>query len=298
MKVVDILKSHNHTSVSFEFFPPKTEKGFANLFHTMGELNSLKPSYVSVTYGAGGSTRENTHRLVTRIKRESAMEVVAHLTCVGSTRDEVARILDEYDEAGVSNILALRGDLPQGMTEWNPSGKGFEHAADLVGFIKERKPHFGIGAAGFPEGHPEAPNRLREVDFLKEKIDRGADYIVTQLFFDNRDYYDFVDRCSVVGIKVPVVAGIMAISSRKSMKRMAELSANARFPAPLIRLIERADDDDLVARAGIHWATEQVRDLVDKGVPGIHIYTLNNSHVSTEICQTLGLRDFSSIRNY
>lgn len=296
MKVIDILKSDRHTAVSFEFFPPKTEKGFTNLFYTMEELESLKPSYVSVTYGAGGSTRENTHRLVNRIKKEAGLEVVAHLTCVGSTREEVARILDDYDRAGVQNILALRGDLPPGMSEWNPSGKGFDHAADLVAFIKERKPHFGIGVAGFPEGHPEAPNRLREIDFLKEKMDRGADYIVTQLFFDNRDYYDFVDRCSTVGINVPVVAGIMAITSLKSMARMADLSANARFPAPLIRLVQRAGEDELVARAGIHWASEQVRDLLDKGVPGIHLYTLNNSQVSTEICRTLGLRDFSSLR--
>ncbi len=296
MKVVDILKSGNQTSVSFEFFPPKTEKGFQKLYETMSELDTLKPSYVSVTYGAGGSTRENTHKLVTRIKKESSFEVVAHLTCVGSTRDEVARILDNYDEAGVQNILALRGDLPRGMTEWNPSGQGFDHAADLVAFIKERKPHFGIGVAGFPEGHPEAFNRLREIDYLKEKIDRGADYIVTQLFFDNRDFYDFVDRCRVVGIEVPVVAGIMAITSRQSMLRMADLSANARFPAPLLRLVNRADEDEAVSRAGIHWAAEQVRDLIDNGVAGVHIYTLNNSRVSKEICLNLGLKDFASLR--
>ncbi|MDC7219587.1 MAG: methylenetetrahydrofolate reductase [NAD(P)H] [Spirochaetales bacterium] len=295
MKVADILNSVKHTSVSFEFFPPKTEKGFQNLYNTMEELEALKPSYVSVTYGAGGSTRENTHKLVTRIKKESVHEVVAHLTCVGSTRDEVARILDDYDEAGVQNILALRGDLPQGMTEWNPSGKGFDYAADLVDFVKKRKPHFGIGVAGFPEGHPEALNRLKEIDYLKEKVDKGADYIVTQLFFDNRDYYDFVDRCSVASINIPAVAGIMAITSKKSMVRMAELSANARFPAPLLRLINRAEGDELVARAGIHWATEQVRDLIDNDVPGVHLYTLNNAHVSTEICRNLGLGDFSAL---
>jgi methylenetetrahydrofolate reductase (NADPH) len=294
MKVVDILQLGKQTSISFEFFPPKTEKGFQKLYNTMAELETLKPSYVSVTYGAGGSTRENTHKLVTRIKKESDHEVVAHLTCVGSTKDEVARILDDYDEEGIRNILALRGDLPSGETEWNPSGQGFDHAADLVRFIKERKPHFGIGVAGFPEGHPEALNRLKEIDYLKEKVDCGADYMVTQLFFDNRDYYDFVDRCSVAAIDIPIVAGVMAITSAKSMLRMAELSANARFPAPLLRLINRADGDDLVARAGIHWAAEQVRDLIDKGIPGVHIYTLNNSLVATEICHNLGLHQFNS----
>ena len=296
MKIIDILQSGKQTSVSLEFFPPKTEKGFSKLYNTMAELDPLKPSYVSVTYGAGGSTRENTHKLVTRIKKESDLEVVAHLTCVGSTREEVARILDDYDQAGVHNILALRGDMPKGMTEWNPRGEGFEHAADLVGFIKERKPHFGIGVAGFPEGHPEALNRLKEIDYLREKIDRGADYIVTQLFFDNRDFYDFVDRCRVVSIDVPVVAGIMAITSRQSMLRMADLSANARFPAPLLRLVNRADGDEAVSRAGIHWATEQVRDIIDHGVAGVHIYTLNNSLVSREICRNLGLKDFASLR--
>ncbi|MDC7224084.1 MAG: methylenetetrahydrofolate reductase [NAD(P)H] [Spirochaetales bacterium] len=295
MKVIDILKSDKHSSVSFEFFPPKTEKGFRTLYKTMAELETLKPSYVSVTYGAGGSTRENTHQLVRRIKKESDHEVVAHLTCVGSTKEEVARILDDYDEGGIQNILALRGDLPPGMGEWNPSGRGFDHAADLVDFVKKRKPHFGIGVAGFPEGHPEAPNRLKEIDHLKEKVDRGADYMVTQLFFDNRDYYDFVDRCSVASIHIPIVAGIMAITSVKSMVRMAELSANARFPAPLLRSIKRAEGEELVGRAGIHWATEQVRDLIDRGVPGVHLYTLNQAQVSREICYNLGLKDFSSL---
>jgi methylenetetrahydrofolate reductase (NADPH) len=294
VKVSQLLRK-KHTTVSLEFFPPKTDRGFANLFHTIGELKDLKPAYVSVTYGAGGSTRDNTHKLVSRIKNEAQLEVVAHLTCVGSTKEEVAAILDNYDKENVHNILALRGDLPAGMTEWNPSGRGFDHAADLVSFIRERKPHFGIGVAGFPEGHPEARNSLKEIDHLKEKIDRGADYLVTQLFFDNRDFYDFKERCLLRGIDIPMVAGIMAITSQKSMIRMADLSGNARFPAPLMRSIGRAEGDDYVARAGIHWATEQVRDLIDHGTAGIHLYTLNNSHSTLEVCHSLGLHDWSTL---
>lgn len=294
MKVSEILKKHT-TAVSFEFFPPKTERGFVHLFNTIGELKALKPAYVSVTYGAGGSTRDNTHKLVSRLKNEAGLEVVAHLTCVGSTRDEIASVLDKYDAEGVHNVLALRGDLPDGVKEYNPSGRGFDRAAELVSFIKKRKPHFGIGVAGFPEGHPQAVNRLREIDHLRAKVDEGADYLVTQLFFDNRDYYDFRERCELAGIEIPVVAGIMAVSSRKSMIRMADLSANARFPASLIRSVNRAGDDDSVARAGIHWATEQVRDLLDHGAPGIHLYTLNNSRASMDICRSLGLHDWAGL---
>lgn len=293
MKVSEILENKN-TPVSFEFFPPKTEKGQERLFDHINRLTQLNPAYVSVTYGAGGSTRERTHDLVCKIHRESGLEVVAHLTCVGSSRDEVASILDEYDEAGISNILALRGDLPPGTDTWNPQGKGFDYASDLVSFIRERKPHFGIGVAGFAEGHPEAPNRLQELDFLKAKVDAGADYMVTQLFFDNRDFYDFRERCTLKTIEIPIVAGIMPITSRSSMNRMAELAANCRFPAALLKAVDRAETDALVEKVGIHWATEQMRDLMDQKVAGIHLYTLNHSEASVEICEALGLRAFPS----
>lgn len=293
MKISEILKKKK-TPVSFEFFPPKTDKGQEKLFNHIERLNQLNPAYVSVTYGAGGSTRERTHDLVCHIHKESGLEVVAHLTCVGSTRDEVASILDEYDEAGISNILALRGDLPAGSDSWNPEGKGFDYAADLVAFIRKRKPHFGIGVAGFAEGHPQAPNRLQELNYLKAKVDAGADYMVTQLFFDNRDFYDFRERCSWKGINIPIVAGIMPVTSRKSMNRMAELAANCRFPAALLKAVDRAETDDLVEKVGVHWATEQVRDLMDQQVAGIHLYTLNHSEASVEICEALGLKAFPS----
>lgn len=294
------LLSDAATVFSFEFFPPKTEKGWDRLFHTIGsDLLPLEPAYVSVTYGAGGSTRRQTHELVTRIQVEFGLTVVAHLTCVGSTKDEIDAILKDYDESGVHNILALRGDPPSDpevrasmRDRLGPGGEGstdFPYAADLVAYIRKKYPHFSIGVAGFPEGHPATPNRLTEMRYLNAKIDAGADYIVTQLFFDNRDYFDYVARLGLSGIDVPVVPGIMPITSRHGMERMADLAAGARFPAPLLRAVGRTGDDAGVARVGTHWATAQVAELLNADVPGVHLYTLNNSSSTIDICRNLGL---------
>lgn len=291
MKITKRL-SPGKTIVSFEFFPPKTDKGWANLTQSIETLLPLKPGYVSVTYGAGGSTREKTHALVSKIQGEVGLDVVAHLTCVSANKMDIAEILDRYEEVGVSNILALRGDLPAGVKDDGSPYKDFPYAADLVSFIRESKPHFGIGVAGFPEGHPDCPNRLEEIIHLKKKVDAGADYIVTQLFFDNRDYFDFVDRCRLGGIDVPIIAGIMPVASLSSMQRMAELSPGTRFPAALLKAVKRADNDAAVARVGNHWASEQVRGLLDAGVPGIHLYTLNHSKATIEICSNLGMASF------
>ena len=282
--------------VSFEFFPPKEENGWEKLFQTISALIPLRPSYVSITYGAGGSTRARTHELVVRIQRETGIPVVAHLACVGSSKDEVLSILNAYDEKGIQNILALRGDVPAGMTreEAYPEN-GFRYAVELVSFIKEHFPHMGVGVAGFPEGHPETPNRLKEIDNLKAKTDAGADFIVTQLFFENRDFYDFRDRCRFVGIETPIVAGIMPITSRSNMIRMAELAGGTRFPSALLRAMDRAQGQEYVRNVGLHWATEQVRDLIDHDVAGIHFYTLNHSKASIEICQALGLRSYLNL---
>jgi methylenetetrahydrofolate reductase (NADPH) len=288
MLVKDILASEK-TSFSFEFFPPKTEEAWNSLFFNIKDLIPLNPSYVSVTYGAGGSTRDRTNDLVLRLQRETDLTVVSHLTCVGSTRREIKEILSNYRTSGVRNILALRGDPPKGTTDWKQPPDGFPHAADLVGFIKELFPEMSIGVAGFPEGHPETPNRLREIEFLKAKVDAGADYIVTQLFFDNRDYYDFCERCQLAGITVPILAGIMPITTRNGMIRMAELAGGARLPARLLKAVARARDDEYVERVGVHWATEQVRDLLDHNVRGIHFYTLNSSKSTLKIYESLGV---------
>lgn len=288
MLVKDILNS-TKISFSFEFFPPKTPKGWDKLFQTISELMPLQPSYVSVTYGAGGSTRDRTHKLVERIKKETDLTVVAHLTCAGASKDEIRAILENYDKIGVHNILALRGDPVEGQGQWTRHEGGFEYAADLVAFIRKHFPHMCIGVAGFPEGHPAMPNRLKEIEYLKAKVDAGADYIVTQLFFDNRDFYDFCERCELAGIQVPILAGIMPIITRSGMIRIAELAAGARIPAPLLKAVGRASSDKQVAKVGIHWATEQVRDLIDHNTRGIHFYTLNNARATLEIYESLGV---------
>lgn len=290
MKVIDIL-DQTKMSFSFEFFPPKSEAESDNLFTTIADLIPLKPAYVSVTYGAGGSTRDRTHNLVVRIQQETDLTVVSHLTCVGSSKDEIMAILEKYAKNNVNNILALRGDLPRGETDWQKATKDFKYAADLVSFIKKHFPQMCIGVAGFPEGHPETPNRLKEIDYLKSKVDSGADYIVSQLFFDNRDFYDYRERCEMAGIHVPIIAGIMPITTRHGMVRMAELAAGARIPARLLKSISRVEDDDYVEKVGIHWATEQVRDLIDNDIRGIHFYTLNNSRATLKIYENLGVKD-------
>ncbi|HOJ13496.1 MAG TPA: methylenetetrahydrofolate reductase, partial [Deltaproteobacteria bacterium] len=237
----------------------------------------------------GGSTRENTHRLVVRLNSQTDLTVVSHLTCVESTDKDIMAILERYHASGIENILALRGDPPAGHARWDPAPGGFAHAIDLVGFIKRRFPGMCVGVAGFPEGHPETPNRLREIAYLKAKVDAGADYIITQLFFDNRDFYDFCERCELAGIHVPIVAGVMPIVSVSSMERMAELAAHARFPAPLLRAVYSAPSPEAVEHAGVTWAIDQVRDLVSHGVKGVHFYTLNNARATLRIYKELGL---------
>ncbi len=288
MHISEILNS-NKISFSFEFFPPKDQVASEQLYTAISELTPLQPAYVSVTYGAGGTTRELTHDLVIRLQKETSLTVVSHLTCVGSDEKELRSILEDYEANGISNIMVLRGDRPKNTNSVLPFTGDFSHAADLVSYIKKHFPKMGIGVAGFPEGHPETPNRLKELDFLKAKIDAGADYICTQLFFDNRDFYDYCERCELAGIKVPILAGIMPITTRKGMRRMAELALGARYPARLLRALSRAEDDEHFEKVGIHWATEQVRDLIDNGVKGVHFYTLNKSKATLNIYDSLGV---------
>jgi methylenetetrahydrofolate reductase (NADPH) len=294
MHIRDILQPGKPT-VSFEFFPPKTAEAQENLFTTILELEAIQPAFVSVTYGAGGSTRELTHDLVLRLKKQTSLDPVPHLTCVGHTEAEIEAILERYAVSGVSNILALRGDPPRDQSDYDHTRDTFPQASDLVRFIKKFTGHpdprgFGIGVAGFPEGHPSTPNRLLEMDYLKAKVDAGADYICTQLFFENRDFYDFRERCDLAGISIPIVAGIMPVTSLSSMKRMAELAGGARYPARLLKALHRAgDSSEAVRQIGLHYATEQCADLLDNNVAGIHLYTLNQSTATREICQRLGV---------
>ena len=291
MHIRDILAG-NGPKFSFEFFPPKSSEAAASLFRSISELQSCAPAFVSVTYGAGGTTREATHGLVVRLQQETALNTIPHLTCVGHTESDILAILERYAEAGVSNILALRGDPPKGSA--GPHTGGFPYVADLLAFIRgfsEKHGHdFGIGVAGFPEGHPATPNRMLEMDHLKAKMDAGADYICTQLFFDNHDFYDFRERCELTGIHAPILAGIMPVTSMAGLKRMAELAAGARFPAKLLKALDRANgNEETVRRIGLHYATTQCADLLDHGVDGIHFYTLNQSTATLGIFRSLGL---------
>lgn len=297
MHIQDIFK-RDGTTFSFEFFPPKNPKDADVLFENIQKLEELKPSFVSVTYGAGGSTRDLTHEIVTKIMGRTNIDAIPHLTCVGHQAAEIAEILDRYAAAGVSNILALGGDPPKDMPNHDRTQDAFRRAGELVRFIRNFPgKSFGIGVAGFPEGHPATPNRLLEMDHLKAKVDEGADYICTQLFFDNRDFYDFRERCELAGIKVPILAGIMPVSTLGGMKRMAELALGARFPARLQKAVARCgQDQEAVARVGVLWATEQCRDLLDNNVAGIHFYTLNKSDATRKIFRNLGVRDSLGLR--
>ncbi len=295
MLVKDLLENHK-TTFSFEFFPPKEDAAADRLLHTISNLMPLGPSYVSVTYGAGGTTRDRTHDLVLRIREQTNITVVSHLTCVGSTRADIHTILEQYQEAGIQNILALRGDPPQGQEDYVQPADGFAYAADLVSYIKKHFPEMCVGVAGFPEGHPSTPNRLQEIDYLKAKVDAGADYIVTQLFFENRDFYDYCERCELAGIHVPNIAGIMPVSTKSGLIRTAELAGGARIPARLLKAVYRAENDDYVEKVGIHWATEQIRDLLDNEVRGIQFFTLNSSEATLEIYKSLGVRDSTQLR--
>lgn len=301
------LFNRQRTTFSFEFFPPRTPEAAEQLYSAIAELEALKPTFVSITYGAGGSTRELTHDLVLRIRNQSALLPIPHLTCVGHTEAEIRAILERYAAAGISNIVALGGDLPKGMESHDRSRDAFRHAADLVRFIKKFNAGgghpdprgFGICVAGYPEGHPGTPNRVKEMDYLKAKVDAGADWICTQLFFDNRDFYDFRDRCGLAGINVPIIAGIMPVTSGPGMARMAELALGTRFPAPLVRAVNRAQGDpDGIRRVGIHWATEQCRDLLDHHVRGIHFYTLNRSTATREVFLNLGVKDSHALTTF
>ncbi len=295
MLVKDILENHK-TTFSFEFFPPQGDEAADRLLETISNLMPLAPSYVSVTYGAGGTTRDRTHDLVVRIKEQTNITVVSHLTCVGSSREEIHSILEKYRAADIRNILALRGDPPKGETDFVHPKDGFAYAADLVAYIKKHFPEMCVGVAGFPEGHPGTPNRLQEIDYLKAKVDAGADYIVTQLFFDNRDYYDYCERCELAGIHVPNIAGIMPVLTKSGLIRTAELASGAKIPARLLKAVSRAENDEYVEKIGIHWATQQISDLLDNDVRGIQFFTLNSSQATLEIYKSLGVRDSNQLR--
>ncbi len=276
--------------ISFEFFPPKTDEGDrALLERTIPALMQLRPDYCSVTYGAGGSTRDKTLMIVDRIQREHGLTAMMHLTCVGSTREQLRTAIEQARAAGIKNILALRGDPPGGVGEWKPVEGGFEYSYQLVGFLRELG-GFCIGTAGFPEGHI-ACTEGKEVDWrrLKEKIDCGADFVITQLFFDNSDFFAFRDFLDRAGVTVPICPGVLPILSTAQLKRFTTV-CGAAIPASLQKILDKfGDDDTATTEFGIEFATRQCEELLKAGAPGIHFYTLNKPHSTTRIIQNLGL---------
>jgi methylenetetrahydrofolate reductase (NADPH) len=274
--------------LSIEFFPPKTADGVKKLMEEAEVLSALRPNYCSVTYGATGSTRDTTVEMVERIHLERGLDVMCHLTVVGQSRDDVRTVLADLKRRGIENIIALRGDPPRGEVEWQPHPDGFLYSVDLVREARKLD-WFSIAVAGFPETHPQAESPEADLRFLKEKVDAGADVVITQLFFENEDYRRFVERCREMGLTVPIVPGIMPILSSSQITRITNL-CGAKIPPRLQALLDKvAGDDEAAVRLGIDFATEQVAGLIEFGVPGIHFYALNRSRSTTAVLENLGL---------
>jgi methylenetetrahydrofolate reductase (NADPH) len=292
MQIRDLL-GEGRPSFSFEFFPPRTEEAAAQLERTIAELQALQPTFVTVTYGAGGSTREKTIDIVSRIKRDTGLEAMAHLTCVGSTTSELRDVLARLVDAGVENILALRGDPPKGQTAFTAVDGGFSYASELVKFIRDLYgDKLSIGGAGYPEKHVECGNPAVDLSRLKHKVDQGLDFITTQLFFDNRVYFEFVERAREIGIAVPIIPGIMPITNASQVERFT-VACGATLPFKLAaELDRRRDDSSGVHQLGVAHATSQCMELLMGGAPGIHFYTLNRSTATSEIFAQLKASGF------
>ena len=272
---------------SFEFFPPKDDDGVAALFQTIGALRELEPTFVSVTYGAGGSTRDRTVELVGRIRRVAGIEAMAHLTCVGHSKAELAQVLDRLAKDGVENVLALRGDPPRGETVFRPADDGFRYASELVDFIKQRGYPFCLGGACYPEGHLDAADRESDLSNLLHKLEAGVEFLITQLFYDNAFYFDFVRRARAAGVSVPIVPGIMPITTAAQIQRITRM-CGATVPMRLaLEMEKRKDDPESIAQLGVAHATMQCVELLAGGAPGIHFYTLNRSKATRLILSAL-----------
>jgi methylenetetrahydrofolate reductase (NADPH) len=272
---------------SLEFFPPKDDAGVEALRRTAGALARLAPDFVSVTYGAGGSTRERTAEVSSLLKKEHGFTVMPHLTCVGHSRPDLAEIADRIHDGGFRNIMALRGDPPKGQSEFVVYKDGLRYGNDLVALLKERHPDFCLGVGGYPETHPEAPSSEADLVNLKRKVDAGASFVTTQMFFDNALYYRFVDRCRSAGIAVPIVPGIMPVLSLKQIQRFASM-IGASLPGELVSRLEAAGEDpEAIERVGIDWALMQIRELISRGVPGYHLYIMNRARAALALAEGL-----------
>ena len=292
MRISDLLRfarERGEPIFSFEFFPPKTDEGVRALFATVEALRPLGPAYVSVTYGAGGSTRQRTVELVKRLKRENEVEAMAHVTCAGASRDELAGLLDEIAGAGIQNVLALRGDPPRGETTFVPHPEGFAHASDLVAFVRSQPERwrFCVGAAAYPEGHVETRDLGLDLRNLKVKVDAGADFLVTQLFFDNAKYFGFVERARAAGISLPILPGIMPFTNVEQVERFTAMCGASIPPALRAAMEVRRNDPDSARELGVAYASLQCADLLRRGAPGVHFYTLTRSPSTRAILAAL-----------
>lgn len=272
---------------SIEFFPPKDEPGWEQFCATARKLATLEPDFVSITYGAGGSTRSRTAQAAAFLKDDLKLLVMPHLTCVGANREEIRGVVREFHDNGFRNIMALRGDPPKGETEFVPVRDGLRYGSDLVALLRETHPDLCIGVGGYPEKHPEAPDIETDIRNLKTKVDQGADFVTTQLFFDNSHYFDFVERCRSAGIRVPILPGIMPVLSYKQIRRFTEM-CGATLPDALVRQLEEVQEEtEKVEAIGVEWATRQIDDLLSRGAPGYHLYILNRARPALALAEAL-----------
>ena len=287
MKVADVWTSGQRPTVSFELFPPRTEKAAEKIDGTIDELTALRPDFISVTFGAGGSTREGSRQLIEKLKKEKGQEVIAYFAGYGLGPDDIVAVLDSYQELGIENILVVRGDIPQDQEDFKPHPQSLPHASDLMTFIRPRY-DFCIGVAGYPEGHIEAESKDKDIEYLKLKVDNGADYIISNYFYDNCYFFDFVERCRAAGIGVPIIPGVMPIYSVKMMEMLAGL-CGATITEQVRQGIEALPEDEKQALQdfGIEFAADQCKDLLRAGVPGLHIYTMDRSSSSAGIVERL-----------
>ncbi len=286
MKIKDLLKEKR--TISCEFFPPRESDGIPNVLRAIERVKAYNPDFVSVTYGAGGSTRAFTEEITLRVKQEADLEVMAHLTCVGQTKEEIHGVLERLDQAGIENVIALRGDPPRGETDFVPVDGGFEHATDLIRHIRQNFA-FGVAGACYPEGHIEAVDLDSDLEYVKRKVDQGADFLITQLFYDNNCFFEYMDQVRKAGIDAPVVPGVLPILSAPQIRRFTAL-CGATIPPELDRQLDQhAEDDQAVRELGIEHATNQVRELWDSGVPGVHFYVLNRTYAISKILNNLGI---------
>lgn len=285
MPLGDFFRS-GRRGLSFELFPPKTDELVETLMGTVAELNVFKPDFYTCTYGAGGSTRDRTLQIIQTVRERFGSRIATHLTCVGSTRDQLRDYLHHAASIGTDYIVALRGDPPKGETQFHQTEGGLRYANELVDLIRSEFPQFGIAVAGYPEIHQEAPSAEVDLDNLKRKVDSGADIIVTQLFYDNQDFFRFVDRCHAAGITIPIVPGILPVTNLAQIQRITAL-CKAKLPQTFVERLGAQSSAEWQFEAGVEFATAQVSELLAAGAPGIHFYVLNKSHATSKVLQTL-----------